>query len=152
MGSDYRKRDVEEPEELLELDEPPEELLELELDEPVDELELDEELLERELDELLDELLEDPLEPDEELDELLELELGLDELLELELGLDELLELDDELWSGDVAVVQDSSGLIPTPTTPPVSRRKNSLRSSREPRRDFSRFGFLWFSLIRLHS
>jgi len=114
------------------------------LDELCEELELDEELLEPELDELLELEL--------GLDELLELELGLDELLELELGLDELLELDDELWSGDVAVLQDRRGVIPTPTTPPVSRRRNSLRSSCEPRRDFSRLGFFWFSLIRLHS
>ncbi len=127
------------------------ELLELEDDDPLDDDELldeDDELLE--LDDELDELPDDDeeLELDEDDDELLDED---DELLELddelldeldELVLDELLdtadELDEslldeellELSSGSTTVMQESNWVAPTPAIPPVSRRRNCLRSS----------------------
>ena len=130
----YLELDDEEPLELEDDDE-------LELDDEEELLELDEllddedELLE--LDELLDEL-EDELEDDEEL---LELEDELDELLELvadELLLDASDEMDDSLLddellessSGSTMVMQDSNWVAPAPAIPPVSRRRNCLRSS----------------------
>ena len=109
---------------LLELDD--ELLLELEADELL--LELDDELLlELDDDELLLELDDEPLELDDELS----LELDDDEL-------DDELLLDDELPDPPSArptrpapaFVQAASCVIPAPTTPPASSRRNSRRSS----------------------
>ena len=127
----------EEEDELLELDElldddEPLELLELELDDDEDELlELDE----------LDELDEDELlELDEPLDELD------DELLEAPDELeDSLLLLDDELLAlssgARVISMQPSNCVTPAPAIPPVSKRRNALRSSLACARSRSRPG-----------
>ena len=80
-----------------------------------------------------------PLRGQPEDEELLELELDeelleLDELDEelLEELLDELLDSSSSSSSGStVTWMQEANWVIPAPTTPPVSRRRNSLRSSK---------------------